>query len=259
VGRGISLAVPWTFVAVVVLVLLAAGGTYFFFLSSKPAAVAADYLDAVRNGNTEKRARLSSRSTSGQELLPAVILVAGYKVEAPVSVTGREAKVPASVELTVDPLVLGLERASLADAIMKFMQKHPVRADLVLVKEGLSWRVDQQQTQQEFMRVITRGLEPGIAMQLAAVLLGGARARPAPGPGAAGPAPAAPGAAALPKAAVPPAPGQGLAAPGRPAVPSSRGAVGVGRPGATAPSEAKSSAPKRGGLRRELPSETGEE
>jgi len=151
-GRGISLVIPWTAVAVVLLVLIAAGATYFFFLSSKPAQVAAEYLDAVRNGNTEKADRLSTQDTSGQKL-PAMVLIASYQVPpGETAMESGQAKVPVTVQFTVDPLAIGLERAALADLSMKFLKAHPVRGQVVLVKERLNWRVDQRQTQQQWMQ-----------------------------------------------------------------------------------------------------------
>jgi len=264
-GRRIRLAVPWTFVAVVVLLSLAAGGTYFFFLSSKPAAVAADYLDALRNGNKEKRERLSSRQTRDQKVLPDVILIASYKIESPVTFTKGEAKVPASVQLTVDPLVIGLERAAVADAIMKSLQQQFVRADLALVKEGLNWRVDQRETRKQIMQPLWRSLRPVIRMQLRRAVLASARSAAAARPG---------GAAAPTKAGVLRGAGRGLAAPGGPGLRrfGMGKARGRGFPGAAAKKApgtgfrfrgaaggAKASAPRPGGLSRTLPSEAGEE
>jgi hypothetical protein len=261
-GRGLSLAVPWTAVAVVLLVLVAAAVAYFFFLSSKPAQVAEQYLHAVRNGNQAKAERLSSAETKTDKLLPDAILVSDYQVQREgVSVEGKQATVPATVHLTVDPIVIGLERAVMADAIMKFLQSHPVSGDIYMVRQGINWRVDQAQTRQQFTQAIMRGLPPGLATQLAGLVMGG-RARPQTLPAAGVTGGKAAGLQPTPPTGQPPAGASGgfrrtapAAAPG--ASPPAGGAK------ASSPAGSAKAAPEDetggGGLRRTLPSDTGED
>ena len=294
-GRGLSLAVPWTAVAVVLGVLVMAAIAYFFFLSSKPADVADQYLHAVRNGNAAKAERLSSRDTKTDKLLPDVIMVADYQVQREgVSIAGKTATVSATVHLTVDPTVIGLERAVLADAIMQFLQQHPVHSTVAMVKEGFAWRVDQKQTREQFTQQALRDLPPGLALQVAALITGGplpslpsaagllGGKAPTAGPLApAGQRPVAPGTGAAPR---PAAPGAGLGAPGRPGLAGGQGAArpsgaaaGVAGPGPSSPqaprpgaagaagsrtatpsSGGASAGTSGGGLRRSLPSESEE-
>lgn len=269
-GRGLSLAVPWTAVAVVLLVLVGAAIAYFFFLSSKPADVADQYLHAVRNGNTAKEARLSSAETKEEKLLPDVIMIADYQVERDgVSIEGKTATVPATVRLTVDPTVVGFERAVLADAMMQFLQAHPVRATVAMVKERLNWRVDQTQTRSQFTQQAVRDLPPALALQLATLIRGGPLpSMPSPGgllPGktpAAGtvvPGGEAPGGfgTAAPSPSV--APGAKSVAPGRPGLAGGQGAPrptaptpgvtgpGTGQPGVARPGASGFRAPAAGG------------
>lgn len=223
-GRGLSLAVPWTTVIIIVLVLAALAGIYFFFLSSKPAQVASEYLHAVRNGNEAKAARLSTPDTAEEKLLQGAILLQDYEVDASgVQAEGKQAEVPASAHLTVDPLTIGLERAMLADALMKALQKQPVRANVVLVKKGLKWQVDQARTRDQFLQAARRGMPPELVLQLAAA----ATARPT----------------AQAAATPPPAPGAGGAAALR--RPPGAGALGGGTPAAAAARRAAASAAKK--------------
>jgi len=189
--------VPWTAVAVVALVAAAAAGTYHFLLSSKPADVVEEYLDAVKNGNEEKRDRLSSKDTAGQSPLPAVLRIADYEVERDsVSFEGGQAQVPTKVALVVDPLTIGLERAVLADKLMAHLKKRPVRANLVLVKERLNWRIDQRQTQGAFVESAVREMGPELKNQLMGAWMRGEAARPG---GGERPRPAPPGGAEPPR------------------------------------------------------------
>lgn len=221
--RTVSLAVPWTAVAVVALVLAAAAGAYFLLLRSEPADVAEQYLRAVRNGNEEKRDRLSSRDTSGQSVLPQRLMIAEYEVQRDgVIVSDKQAEVPASVQLTLDPAV-GLTQPILVDLAVKHLKKHPVRANMVLAKEGFSWRVDQQQTQMRFTAAVMRDVPPVIEGQIKALLSGRMTAVPAPGASGgeatAGQGLAKPGAAGRPgmgKAGLPGRPRPGGGAPTKP-------------------------------------------
>jgi hypothetical protein len=237
-GRGLSLTVPWTAVAVVALVLIAGAATYFFFLSSKPAQVAEQYLDAIKNGNTAKADRLSTRESSGQKL-PTALLIASYDVpRGETGMEGGQAMVPVTVHFTVDPLAIGLERAAVSDAVMKYLQRHPVRARVVLVKERLNWRVDRRQTQQQFMQSM-------LAAAPAEIRDGLTKPRPTLPPAVPGvgvpvvPPPAAP--------ATPAVPGAGIKLPAgipRPGVGSAVGAPGA--PGGV-PTGTKARAKAKGG------------
>jgi hypothetical protein len=203
-GRRLSVAIPWTAVAVVALVLIAAGGAYFFLLASRPAQVAGSYLDAVRNGNQEKRDRLATGDSAGQPLLPTLLLVSSYEVDgAGVTMAGGQAEVPAVIHLTVDPLVIGLERAGLSDMAMKYLNLHPVRISMVVLRQGINWRVDQAQTRRRIILAAVEGLPPVVKDQLTAAGLSIPGAGPAPG----GLPPARPG--PTPPPGSPPAPGSG--------------------------------------------------
>ncbi len=194
--RGLRLAIPWTAGRVVALVVVAAAGTYFLLLASRPADVAHQYLAAVQNGNEEKRVRLATKESAAQPLLPAVLLIVSFEVEREgVTRSGGQAEVPVMVQLAVDPMVIGLERAVLSDQIMMYLKTHPVRATVVLAKQGLNWRVDQGQTQQRLVEAAFGRVEPQIRDQLTAAGLQLPGPPPGPPPAApAKPAPASPGA-----------------------------------------------------------------
>jgi hypothetical protein len=198
--RGIRLAIPWTAVAVVALVVVAAAATYFLLLASKPADVAQQYLDAVKNGNDERRTQLATSETGGQPLLQQVLLIADFQIQREgVTTAGGQAEVPATVQLAVDPITIGLERAVLSDQIMGYLKTHPVQAYVVLAKQGLNWRVDQAQTKQRLDEAAFGRVEPQVREQLTAAGL----QLPGPAPGPPPAAPAAPASPAKPAAAAP--------------------------------------------------------
>lgn len=188
----LSLTIPWTAVAVVALVLIAAAGAYFFLLASRPADVTLQYLDAVRNGNEIKRDRLATADTGGQLLLPPVLMIktAPEVDRAGITTAGGQAEVPASLQLTVDPFVIGLERADISDALIKHLARGPARVSVVLVREGLNWRVDQSQTRQRIIDAALADMPPDLKNHLWVAGLrspGGAPASPPAGPAAPAP------------------------------------------------------------------------
>ena len=265
-GRRVSLAVPWTAVVVVLLVFVAAAGAYLLLFSSKPGDVAEQYLEAVRNGNDQKRDRLSTKDSAGESPVPKIMLIAKYQVQRDAATTsGNTAEVPATVNFIVEPAI-GLIFPIAADAVMTYLQRQPVRANLVLAKERFQWRVDQSQTKQRFQQALIRGLPPALGAQVAALMMAPPPVpTPAPGAPAGGAAPATPPGIA-PVAPTPPRPGFG--APARPGLP----AAGAPRPRQPSPASgaAKAGTGKapvagaeeevgmKGGLKRSLPSDTGD-
>jgi hypothetical protein len=257
-GRRVSLTVPWTAVVVVLLVFVCAAGAYFLLFRSKPADVAEQYLDAIRNGNDKKRDRLSTKETAGESPLPKMMIISQYSVQRDaVTTSGATADVPATVNFIVEP-TLALAEPIRADVVTSHLQKQAVRASLVLVKERFMWRVDQKQTALKFTQALTRELPAGIAAQLMA-LAAAAKAMPAvlPTAPALGQTPRPPAAApgVTPAAPAAPRPGLGAPAAGRPLpAPGAAKAARSKAPAATTEEEPE----MKGGLRRTLPSDTGE-
>jgi flagellar basal body-associated protein FliL len=253
-GRRVSLAVPWTAVIVVLLVFAAAVGAYLVLFSSKPGDVAEQYLEALRNGNDQKRDRLATKDTAGENPMPKIMLISKFQVQRDaVTVTGNTAEVPATINFIVEPAI-GLVQPVAADAVTSYLQRQPVRGDLVLAKERFQWRVDQTQTKQRFQQALLRGLPPGLGAQVAKLMVAPPPA-PVPAPSAPGAAPATapgvtPGARAAPKFGLGGRPQPG----GAPAA-----SPGAAKAKAKAPSaQDEEETGTKGGLKRALPSDTGD-
>jgi len=267
-GRRVSLAVPWTAVVVVLLVFVAAAGAYLLLFSSKPGDVAEQYLEAIRNGNDQKRDRLSTKDSAGESPVPKIMLIAKYQVQRDAAtMSGNTAEVPATVNFIVEPAI-GLIFPIAADAVMTYLQRQPVRANLVLTKERFQWRVDQSQTKQRFQQALIRGLPPALGAQVAALMMASPPVpTPALGAPAGGATPATPAAPPGIAPVAPTAPRPGFGAPARPGLPGAgatrprppSASPGAGKAGGKAPAAgAEEEVGMKGGLKRALPSDTGD-
>ena len=168
------------------------GGGAFWFLgqSAKPDEVAARYCQALNAGETEKVQALASQDTKDMTL-PAALKLMDYSVSAGPTISGSTAEVPVEAAFSLDTSGVPAKYRKEADALAEVLGK-PIIVQIVLVKEGMGWKVDQQQTSANVSRAVFGPKGGGLAEEIfgkpGELKPQGVPGEPAP-PGTAPPAP----------------------------------------------------------------------
>jgi len=180
-----ALGMPLKLILIILLAVAVLGGGAFWFLgSSKPDEVAGQYCQALKAGEVEKAQALASKDTKDLTL-PSALKLTDYSVSAGPTISGSTAEVPVEATFSLDTAGVPTKYKKEAEALTKVLDK-PIIAQIVLVKDGLGWKVDQQQTHANLSRAVFGPKGGGLAEKIFGELT-----RPKP-PGGPEPPPAAP-------------------------------------------------------------------